>query len=209
MMGIIKNSKFKIQNSFLFKRLFLLLIALTIFTPSCDVLEQMNEVKQFVNCNFSINEVKINRLGGFDFSKYNKVSDIGFTQMLSLGQQLIGGKLPANLSVDIRAKNNQSSKAAISGLDWQLYLKNQKYGGGKLNRYVEVLPGQTTDFVVDVNFDLLKLLTSENLQTILDLVMDMDNKEKLQKLDIMLKIKPYYKSGSSIREYPGYLTIRP
>jgi len=191
------------------KKLVILFLSITLITSSCDILEQMGEVATFVNCNFSVNKVRINKLGGFDFTKYNDVSDIGFTQMLSLGQQLIAGELPANLSVDIRAKNNQSAKASISGLDWQVFMKNEQYGSGKLNKYVEVLPGQSTDFTVNVNFDLLKLLTSENLQTILDLVMDMDNKEKLKKLDIMLKVKPYYKSGSSIREYPGFLTIRP
>ena len=191
------------------KKLIVLVSFLIITVTSCDVLNQMGEVTNFVNCNFSINKVAINRLGGVDFTKYKSVSDVGFTEMLSLGQQVIAGNLNASLYVDIRAKNNQSSKAAISGLDWQLFMKNEQYGTGKLNEYVEVLPGQSTDFTVNVNFDLLKLLKSENLQTILDLVMDMDNKEKLQKLDIMLKVKPYYKSGGSIREYPGYLTIRP
>ncbi len=191
------------------KRLIALLSIVTILVSSCDVLEQMNEVKQFANCDFSVKRVKINRLGGFDFSKYNSVSDVGFTQMVSLGQQLMSGKLPANLTVEINAKNSNSSKAAISGLDWQLYLKDEQYGSGKLNKYVEVLPGQQTSFIVNVEFDLLKLLASENLQSILDLVTDMDNKEKLQKLDIMLKVKPYYRSGNNIREYPGYLTIRP
>lgn len=199
------NQKF----NFYMKRFLVIITFFAITLSSCDVLEQLNEVKQFANCDFSVKSVQINKLGGFDFSQYKSVRDIGFTQLISLGQQLVSGNLPANLSVEIQAKNNKSSKAAISGLDWQLNMKNENYGSGKLNQYVEVLPGQITDFTVNVSFDLHKLLASENLQSILDLVMDMDNKEKLQKLDIMLKVKPYYKSGNSIREYPGYLTIRP
>ncbi len=191
------------------KKLTILFFSIIIITTSCDVLEQMNEVKRFVNCNFKVNGVKINKLGGIDISKYNSVSDFNFTETISIGQKLASGNLSANLSVDIRATNNQSSKASISGLDWQVYMKNEKFGGGKLNKYVEVLPGKSSDFKVNVNFELMKLLKSENLQTILDLVMDMDNKEKLKKLDIMVKVKPYYKSGGSIREYPNYLTIRP
>ncbi|NQU35706.1 MAG: hypothetical protein HQ521_20960 [Bacteroidetes bacterium] len=191
------------------KKFITLISIITVMFTSCDILEQMNEVKQFANCDFSVKSVQINKLGGFDFSSYKSIRDIGFTQLISLGQQLVSGNLPANLSVEILAKNNKSSKAAISGLDWQLTMKNENYGNGKLNQYVEVLPGQSTDFTVNVSFDLHKLLVSENLQAILDLVMDMDNKEKLQKLDIMLKVKPYYKSGNTIREYPGYLTIRP
>lgn len=191
------------------KKLLLLISLVFIFNTSCDVLEQVNEVKTFVNCDFSVNNVNIDKVGGFDLTKYDNVSDIGFMEMLSMGQQIISDKLPAKLTVDIRAKNNQGSKASISGLDWQLFMKNEQYGSGKLNQYVEVLPGQSTDFIVNVDFDFLKLLKSENLQSILDLAMDLENKEKLKKLDIILKVKPYYKSGNNIREYPGYLTIRP
>ena len=31
----------------------------------------------------------------------------------------------------------------------------------------------------------------------------------LEKLGIELKIKPYYKSGSSIKEYPGFISLKP
>ncbi len=191
------------------KKYLIFSILITVFLNSCEVLEQMNEVKRFASCKFSVNEVQIKKLGGFDISEYNSVKDISITETLSLGHQVMSGKLPATISVDIRATNNDMSKAAISGLDWQLYMKNERYGSGKLNRYVEVLPGRSTDFNVDVTFDLLKLVTSNDLQAILDLVMDIDNREKLQKLDIMLKVKPYYKSGDKVREYPGFLTIRP
>ncbi len=191
------------------KKLIVMVSLLIVTVTSCDLLNEMNEATKFVNCNFTVNTVAINRIGDVDFTDYKSVNDVNFTEMLVLGQKVIAGNLQANLSVDIRAKNNQSTKAAISGLDWQLYMKNEQYGSGNLLDYVEVLPGQSTDFTVNVNFDLLKLLKSENLQTILDLVMDLENKEKLQKLDLMLKVKPYYKSGGSVREFPSYITIRP
>ena len=173
------------------------------------MLEQINEAKQFAECDFMINNVQIIKLGKTDVTEYTRASDIGFTEMLLLGQQLLSGKFPARLSVEIKAINNQNSKAAISGLHWKLYMKDKEYGNGELDQYVEVLPRQSTDFNIIVDFDLLKLLASENLQSILDLVFDIENKEKLERLDIMLKVKPYYKAGDDIKEYPGYLTIRP
>ncbi|MBL6944970.1 MAG: hypothetical protein ISR56_11470 [Bacteroidales bacterium] len=191
------------------KKLFALFIFLVIISSSCEVLEQISEVNRFAQCDFSIRNVQITKLGEIDVSKYKSASDLGFTEMLLLGQQLLSSELPAVLSVDIMAMNNQTSKAAISGLQWQLLMKDEQYGGGKLNQYVEVLPGHTTNFPVHVEFNLLKLLASENLQSIINLVFDIENKEKLKKLDIVLKVKPYYKYGNSIREYPGYLTIRP
>ena len=191
------------------KKLFALFIFLVIISSSCEVLEQISEVNRFAQCDFSIRNVQITKLGEIDVSKYKSASDLGFTEMLLLGQQLLSSELPAVLSVDIMAVNNQASKAAISGLRWQLLMKDEQYGGGKLNQYVVVLPGQTTNFPVHVEFNFLKLLASENLQSIINLVFDIENKEKLKKLDIVLKVKPYYKHGNSIREYPGYLTIRP
>ena len=60
-----------------------------------------------------------------------------------------------------------------------------------------------------MNFDLLKLMGNNNLQQVLDLVFNINDKEKLNKLDLKLQLKPYYKVGSEIQEYPGYITIRP
>jgi hypothetical protein len=191
------------------KKITALLISIIFFTSSCDVLNQLGEVTRFAECEFTISDVQIINLGGIDISEYKTASDFGFTEMLILGQQLLKGELPSEISIKIKAVNNQTSKAAISGLQWQLLMKNEQYGSGKMNDYVEVLPSQSTVFPVVVNFDFLKLLQSESLQSIIDLALDIENKEKLKKLDILLKVKPYYKSGNSIKEYPGYLNIRP
>ncbi len=191
------------------KRILILFVFIVVSISSCDILNQVGEVKRFAQCDFQISIVQIVNLGGVDVSNYTSSSDFGFSDMLIIGQKLFSGKLQSKLSVDILATNNQTSKAAISALDWQLTMQNEKYGEGKIVDYIEVLPSQSTIFTVIVDFDFLKLIQSENLQSIIDLVMDIENKEKLNKLDILLKVKPYYKSGNSIKEYPGYLNIRP
>ncbi len=191
------------------KKSLALLLSIVFLLTSCDIFTQFGEAKRFAQCDFTINNVKIVNLGSFNISDYKSVNDFSFTEMLSLGQQLIAGKLPAVVQVDIKAVNNQTSKASISGLEWQLLMKNEKYGDGSFKEYVEVLPGKSTIFTVNTTFDFYKMLTSSNLQDILNLVFDIDNKEKLDKLDISIKLKPYYKSGSVVKEYPGYLTIRP
>lgn len=191
------------------KRLISLIFIVLISITSCDILEQMNEVRTFVSCDFSVNNVKINKLGGYDISGYTDAGDIRLNEIMSLGQQVLTGKLPAQITIDIRAANNHTTKAAISGLEWELIMKNKQYGSGKLSEYVEVLPGKTSDFDVVVDFDLMEIINSGNLNSILDLVLDLDNKEKLNKLELLMKVKPYYKSGKEIREYPGFIYITP
>ena len=191
------------------KRIFAILLLLLILSPSCGILNQAKEAKQFAFCEFSIVEAKLMKLGNVDVSEYTSTKDVGLTDMLMLGQQFLSGKLSASLSADIQVVNNQATKAAISGLRWQLYMKSEEYGGGELVKYIEVLPGETKYFTVVTDFNLLKLLTSEDLQSILDLVLDIENREKLQKLDISIRVKPYFKSGTTVKEYPGFITIRP
>lgn len=182
---------------------------LIVIITSCGMINQINEAKQFAFCDFSVNEIKIIKLGNIDVSEYRDIDDVSLPDILILGQQLVSDKLPATLSVDIKVINNQNKKAAISGLSWQLFMKSEEYGSGELVQNLEVLPEQTKDFTVVTDFNLLKLLKSEDLESILDLILDIENREKLDKLDIAIKFKPFFKSGSMVKEYPGYITIRP
>ena len=189
-----------------------LLITFTTFTllfNSCDVLQQASDVVQFAQCDFSIDRVGMDKVGGISIKNIHKPEDLNPMELIGLTQQVISGSLPVTLDVNIKASNNQSLKAGISGLDWELYMKDKRYGGGKLNQAVEVLPGQSTTFPVSVNFDLLKLVTGDNLQQILDLVFHINDKEKLKQLDLKLQLKPYYRVGSEVQEYPGYIVVRP
>ncbi|HHL57424.1 MAG TPA: hypothetical protein ENJ14_00585 [Bacteroidetes bacterium] len=190
-------------------KLFIGLFVSLFWLTSCDVLEQASDVVQFAQCDFSIDRVGMDEAGGVSLSKIQNLGDINPLDIISLTQQVRMGNLPVTMDVAIKATNNQSLKAGISGLDWELYMKDTKYGGGKLNQAVEVLPGQSTTFPVSVSFNLLKLVTTNNLQQVMDLVLHMNDREKLKQLDIKLQLKPYYKVGSSVQEYPGYITIRP
>jgi len=191
------------------RKVIILILATLVFITSCDILDQFGEVKRFAECDFYISEVQFIKLGGIDISEYKTASDFGFSDMIFLGQQILTNELPATVKVNIEAKNNHASIAAISGLSWKLFMKNEQYGNGELTEYIEIPPSESTVFPVTVEFDFIKLLKSEKLQSIIDLIVDIGNEDKLQKLDIVLKIKPYYKSGNQIKEYPGYLSIKP
>jgi len=190
-------------------KILIILLANLFLLSSCDVLQQASDVVQFVQCDFSLDHVRVEKIGGVSLANIKKPEDLGVINMLSLTQQVLSGNLPATLNVGIKATNNQSLKAGISGLDWELYMKENKYGAGMINQLVEILPNNSTTFPVTVEFDLLKLVTSDNIQQILDLVFDIDSKEKLNQLDLQLRLKPFYKVGSQVQEYPGFITVRP
>ncbi len=176
---------------------------------SCDALQQVSDTATFVQCDFSLANVKIDKIGGVSLANIQKPDDIGMLNMMALAQQVMAGSLPTTLSVGIKATNNQSLKAGISGLGWELYMKDHKYGAGMINDPVEIQPNSSTVFPVSVEFDILKIVTSSNIQQILDIVFDVDNKDKLNELDLQLRLQPSYKVGNQVQQYPGYITVRP
>lgn len=176
---------------------------------SCDALQQVSDTATFVQCDFSVADVKVDKIGGVSLANIKKPDDVGMLNMMSLAQQAMAGSLPTTLSVGIKATNNQSRVAGISGLAWELYMKDQEYGAGMINEAVTISPNSSTVFPVSVEFDILNIVTSSNIQQILDIVFNVDNQDKLNELDLELQLKPYYRVGSQVQEYPGVITIRP
>jgi hypothetical protein len=199
------NQKFRIMRNVLIIALFAGLLTL----GSCDALQQVSDTATFVQCDFSVADVKVDKIGGVSLANIKKPDDVGMLNMMSLAQQAMGGSLPTTLSVGIKATNNQSRVAGISGFAWELYMKDQEYGAGMINEAVTISPNSSTVFPVSVEFDILNIVTSSNIQQILDIVFNVDNQDKLNELDLELQLKPYYRVGSQVQEYPGVITIRP
>jgi len=190
-------------------RTLILLISALFTLNACDVLQQASDTATFVQCDFSVSNVKVDKIGGVSLANIKKPEDVGMLNMMALTQQILAGSLPTTLNVGIKATNNQNRVAGISGLAWELFMKDHKYGSGMINDAVTISPNSSTVFPVSVEFDILNIVTSSNIQQILDIVFDVDNKDKLNELDLRLQLKPYYKVGTQVQEYPGFITIRP
>ncbi len=179
-------------------------------THSCDILNQVAETERFAACDFALTGVKVTDVSGIDFTTINKAADLGVGEMMTLGQRLFSGKLPAKMQVDVRAKNSNSKTAGINGMAWKVFIDDQEFVGGQLNRAVQVAPYSVETFPIQVNVDLMEMMQHESLPKILNVVFGMDNKTTLQELGISVKIKPSYKTSTgAIKEFPTWITIRP
>ena len=188
---------------------FLLILPFVLYT-SCDVLEQVAEAERFIQCDFALTGVKVVEVSGIDFTKVHDAGDLGVAEMMTLGQRVLNGNLPATLQVDIRARNNSSKQAGISGMGWKVFIEDNEFIGGHLNRSVQVPAYHAINFPVDVKVDLLNMLEQESLPKILNLVFGMEDNTKLRDLGLYVKIKPSYKTSSgSVKEFPTWITIRP
>ena len=186
------------------------MLFMSVFTNSCELLEQVGEVERFVQCDFVLTGVRVTEISGVDFSHVKSASDLGLAELMTLGQRLFNKSLPAKLEVNVRARNSNSKPARISGMGWKVFMDESEFVGGQLNRSVEVLPNNSTNFPIVVEVDLIQMLHQESLPKLLNIVFGMSDNTKLRELGLSVKIKPSYKLPSgSVREFPSWITIRP
>jgi hypothetical protein len=182
-------------------------VFLTFFISSCSLLQQAKEYKRFVQCDFSLGSVQIDEIGGINISAFENPEQLGMLAVMSLTQQLFNGSIPSKFTITIKATNNSAEKAAVAGFDWILEKQEEQLLSGTLDQPVEVSPNGENSFTINTEIDILKLFRSKSLDTLLGFVFS-DNKEKeLSNLGITIRIRPYYKLGSSVHKYPGFLTI--
>lgn len=185
----------------IFTALFLLSVS------SCGVLDQAAEYKRFIQCDFAIADIRITEIGGVRITLNTRPEDINMFQMMALTQSVMTGSLTAKSEITLRATNHSTAKAAIAGMDWVIMMKEQEYLTGSLDHTVEILPESSGDFKVKAKVDLLKILNAGSLNTALDFAFSNNRKEVLKKAGIMVKIRPYYKTGGAIQKYPGFITV--
>jgi len=185
------------------------LLILVLFSSSCSLFKQAKEYERFVNSRFAVRDVKVLSIAGIDVSQKGKISDLNFSQMISLGLRFVKGDLPSVILLTVQGQNTAHEKAAISGMDWLLQAKSDTLATGVLNQPVTIPPGETILFPVKVNFNLSKLLKSGSLDQMLKIVLGDGGKTEYEKLGLVLKIKPWYRLGSKIKKSPVYLSIHP
>lgn len=176
---------------------------------SCTVLDQAQEYQRFIQCDFSLYTVRVLDVNGIDVMNISKPEDIPFLQLMSLSQTVMSGSLPATISVEFNAKNNQAEKASISGVQWRIMLKEKEFLSGMLDKSVEVHGNSQTVFPVKTDIDILKLAQSKSLNQVWDLVFATDKKKALQEMGVSFQIKPMYKVAGEVFEYPGFIAINP
>jgi len=197
------------MNKKYFVLYFITTFALIYFLSSCSILKQGQELKTFTHCDFSVENVSIISIAGVNVAGYDNVKDLSINDYLQLAKEAFSNDIPSELEIEVKAKNSSEKRAYISGLDWQLYFMDDLYTEGVISDPVEVLPNRSSTFKVVANVNLLKILHSKSLPELLKLVIEKNSSIDLSELDVTLKVKPWYQSGSGLKTYPGYISIKP
>ena len=195
----------------MFKKFILLLgafVAFALLVNSCSIYRQGVELTTFSKCDFTVQNIRVINVAGVDVSKVHKISDLPLNDYLTLAKQAFSKNVPSKLEIKINAYNSNSKKAAISGLDWELYLKDDLYTKGSVDKPVEVLPNQSATFDVLADINLMEIIHAKSLPQLLALILKKSDGLDLSDLDAVVRIKPWYISGESVKKYPGFIKIK-
>ncbi len=187
----------------------LVLFFLMLTFSSCSLFKQAKEYDRFVNSRFSVLDVRVLSIAGIDVSQIKKTSDLDFEQMITLGFRFVKGDMPSVMEVFVKGRNPFSGQAAISGMDWLLQMKSDTLASGTINKGITIPAGETTLFPVKVNLNISRLLKSGSLKQIIQAMLGDTGKEEYERLGLVFKIRPWYRSGSKIKKSPVYISIYP
>ena len=179
------------------------------FLNSCSLVKQAKAYERFVNSRFTLTNARLLSVGKVDVSQKSDYSQLNFSEVVTLGMQLLKGNLPAVMELDVEGYNLSEEEASISGTDWILLAGKDTLATGTLNKPLSIPPQKTLKFPVKANFNLGKLLTSGSLQQILNAFLSGKGNNTCNNLHLAFKIRPWYRQGKKVKKSPVYLTIHP
>ncbi len=185
------------------------LVSGTAFLNSCSLVKQARAYERFVHSRFTLTGARLLTVGKVDVSQKSDYSQLNFSEIATLGMQLLQGSLPAVIELNLEGYNPSQEGASISGTDWILLTGKDTLATGTLNKPLSIPPQKTLRFVVKAGFNLGKLLTSGSLQQILHAFLSGNGNNACNNLHLAFKIRPWYRKGKEVRKSPVYITIHP
>lgn len=191
------------------KRIIFLLLPIFILT-SCSVYETLVNISRL---KFKLDSVNNIYLKGVSLSDKDQFSDFNAGEILKLTSGLTTGNLPISFRINIAADNPNdgsgypATDVTIKAFPWKLFLDDRETISGNINEPIFV-PGKGTNTIIplDVEFDLLDFFKGKNLQSLVNLVLNIRG-EGSQSSNLKLFAKPVLGTKFGELEYPDEIKI--
>lgn len=188
----------------------LLISSLVILTMAngCNIAQQIKEMQNFTKCEFRLASVQNTNLAGLNIQNKKSISDFNFSDALKLKSVAGANSWPLSFTLNVEAKNPNSSQAAMNKLEWILFLDDTQLVEGILGNRVELQGNSSvTTIPVTINLDLKQVFSGKAFDSVMNLVFNIagagNNPSRF-----LLKAKPTINIGSYPLTYPGYIDIK-
>lgn len=175
--------------------------------PSCDVLNQAAEVGRLQQCTFQVEGVNNIFLAGIELRQGMKSTDLNSGQLMQLANAAFQKNMPLSFNVVVRVKNPNTKTAALSRMDYRVFLDGVEMLSGQMNQRYSIGPSSNTDVAVPVQLELYKALSGQSADAVSNIGFKLTGSSS-KPVELLVKVKPYMQVGLTTLPYPGYIDIR-
>lgn len=173
---------------------------------SCEVLNQVAQVANLVNCTFNFDSVNQIKMLGINLSKGMTKSDLNATQLLNLANALMRRELPVSFNVNVNVNNPNSIAAAMAKMDYILSLNGKQVISTTMNNGINVPASSSSVVSIPITTDLFQLFSGESADAILNLAFKLAGASS-DPVNVGLKVKPYISINGQQLAYPDFITM--
>ena len=165
-----------------------------------------SQLVSFAKCDFDFVNVDNVRVADINFSQKKSYSDFSLVDAAKLIKAFTNKTFNLDITVNVKAKNPNTRKAAIGGFDYILWIDDVKTLSGTMNQAFEIEPSQSITMPMNFTIDLLDVLKGESRDKILNFGCGLAT-NNADASRVKLSLKPYFKNGTQISKFPTYITI--
>jgi hypothetical protein len=184
----------------------LIILFVTMGLASCDVLNQVAQMANLVNCTFDFNSVNQIQMLGVNLSKGMSKTDLNATQLLSLADAIMRKQLPVTFNVNVDVKNPNSIAAAMTKMDYILTLNGKQVVSTTMNNGINVPAKSSSVVSIPITTDLFQLFSGESADAIVNLAFKLAGASS-NPVNVGLKVKPYISINGQQLAYPDFISM--
>jgi len=187
--------------------LVLSLCALTAFT-SCDVVNQVSKTKNLAKCDFRLESIQNLNLAGINVQEVNSLSDFTMFDVAKLASAFSKPQVPLDFTLNIEAKNPNTSPAGMTRIDWILLIDDIEMTRGILDKPITIPANNGSVMIpMQINVDLKKALAGKGSDAIINFGLNLAGSGN-EPTRFTLKMKPTISVAGIPVSYPGYMDVK-
>jgi len=189
------------------KLLLIATISILISLTSCDVMKQVSQINNLTKCDFRLESVQQLNLAGINVQNVKQISDLNMFDVAKLASAVGSQQFPLDFTLNIAAKNPNTSDAGMTRIDWILLIDDMEMTRGILDKQVTIPANNGIATIpLQMHIDLKEALSGKSADAVINFGMNLAGTGN-KPTRFTLQMKPTITVGGFPITYPGYLNV--
>jgi len=190
------------------KLLLIATISILISLTSCDVMKQVSQINNLTKCDFRLESVQQLNLAGINVQNVKQISDLNMFDVAKLASAVGSQQFPLDFTLNIAAKNPNTSDAGMTRIDWILLIDDMEMTRGILDKQVTIPANNGIATIpLQMHIDLKEALSGKSADAVINFGMNLAGTGN-KPTRFTLQMKPTITVGGFPITYPGYLNVK-